>query len=160
MVDTRRRVTRSTIPTKRTLRTLPPTAAWHPHDPPRRNRADGNKYLKQSKTQNTRRVCRADWAGFTVWCEKYRLELLLALPDTVAYYFAYRSRDLKTRTLQRRLATITEAHSAAGLESPNKSAQVRLVWAGTRREKGVAQNHKKPTLTNHIREMVENLPDG
>ena len=37
---------------------------------------------------------------------------------------------------------------------------MRLVWAGIRREKGIAQNHKKPTLTKHIREMVENLPVG
>jgi site-specific recombinase XerD len=121
---------------------------------------DATRYLEQSKAPNTRRAYAADWADFTAWCEKYRRGSLPASPDTVAYYLADRSQDLKTSTLQRRLATITEAHRAAGLESPNKSAQVRLVWAGIRREKGVAQNHKKPVLTNHIREMVENLPEG
>jgi site-specific recombinase XerD len=83
-----------------------------------------------------------------------------ASPDTVAYYLADRSQDLKTSTLQRRLATISEAHRAAGVESPTKHTQVRDVWAGICREKGMAQGHAKPTLTKHIREMVEHLPDS
>ena len=52
---------------------------------------------------------------------------------------ADRSERLKASTLQRRLATIAEAHRASGHESPNRHARVRLVWQGIRREKGVAQ---------------------
>jgi site-specific recombinase XerD len=122
--------------------------------------AEATKYVQQAKSENTRRAYTADWADFSSWCEKYRRTPLPALPDTVAYYLADRSQDLKTSTLQRRLATISEAHRIAGFESPTRSAQVKLVWAGIRREKGVAQNHKKPTLTKHIRAMVENLSDG
>ena len=121
---------------------------------------EASRYLEQSKASNTRRAYRADWADFSEWCEKYRRSPLPASPDTVAYYLADRSQELKTSTLQRRLATIAEAHRAAGLESPTKSAQVKLVWAGIRREKGTAQAHKKPTLTKHIRAMVEHLPDN
>ena len=62
----------------------------------------------------------------------------------MAYYLADRSLDLKTSTLKRRLATIAEAHKAANLESPTKNAQVRYVWAGICREKGMAQGHAKP----------------
>ena len=120
--------------------------------------AEATKYLDQSKAENTKRAYRADWADFTAWCEKYRLSPLPASPDAVAYYLADRSQELKTSTLQRRLASIAEAHRAAGKESPTKAAPVRLVWAGIRREKGTAQAHKKPTLTKHIREMVEHLP--
>jgi integrase len=46
------------------------------------------------------------------------------------------------------------------LESPNRHAQVRLVWQGIRREKGVAQDHRKPALTKHLRLMVGRLPDS
>ena len=67
---------------------------------------------------------------------------------------------MKTSTLQRRLATISEAHRAAGFESPNKHPQVQLVWAGIRREKGTAQAHMKPVLTKHLRAMVGHLPDS
>src|SRR3954447_4251618 len=76
------------------------------------------------------------------------------------YYLADRSQTLKTSTLQRRLATISEAHRAAGVESPTKHTQVRYVWAGICREKGMAQGHAKPTLTKHIRGMVDHLPDS
>jgi site-specific recombinase XerD len=145
---------------RKSLPAVRPTGARHQAARLEDIGADATRYLEQSKAPNTRRAYAADWADFTAWCEKYNRTSLPALPDTVAYYLADRSQDLKTSTLQRRLATITEAHRAAGLVSPNKSAQVRLVWAGIRREKGVAQNHKKPVLTKHIREMVENLPDG
>ena len=92
--------------------------------------AEATKYVEQSKAANTRRAYQADWADFSAWCEKYRRSALPAAPDTVAYYLADRSQDLKTSTLKRRLATISEAHRMAGHESPNKSSQVRLVWSG------------------------------
>ena len=117
-------------------------------------------YIDGAKAENTRRSYRSDWADFTSWCEKYRRQSMPASPDTVAYYLADRSQDLKTSTLQRRLATISEAHRAAGVESPTKHTRVRYVWAGICREKGMAQGHAKPTLTKHIREMVEHLPDS
>src|SRR4051812_6212660 len=117
-------------------------------------------YIDGAKSENTRRSYRSDWADFSAWCQKYRRASMPALPDTVAYYLADRSQDLKTSTLKRRLATIAEAHRAAGVESPTKHTQVRYVWAGICREKGVAQGHMKPTLTKHIREMVDHLPDS
>lgn len=122
--------------------------------------ARASAYIDGAKAENTRRSYRSDWADFTAWCEKYRRQSMPASPDTVAYYLADRSQDLKTSTLQRRLATISEAHRAAGVESPTKHTQVRYVWAGICREKGMAQRHAKPTLTKHIREMVEHLPDS
>lgn len=149
--------------------TIRDKARYHPSDRPRaaaRHAAEleeigseADKYLERSKAPNTRRAYRSDWADFTAWCERYRRETLPAHPDTVAYYLADRSQKLKTSTLGRRLAAIAEAHREAGVEPPNKSARVRLVWAGICREKGVAQNHKKPALIKLIRAMVENLPD-
>src|SRR5690349_1373700 len=120
--------------------------------------ARASAYIDGAKAENTRRSYRSDWTDFTAWCEKYRRQSMPASPDTVAYYLADRSQDLKTSTLQRRLATISEAHRAAGVESPTKHTQVRYVWAGICREKGMAQGHAKPTLTKQIREMVEHLP--
>ena len=121
--------------------------------------AKAASYIEKSKAQNTRRAYRADWQDFTAWCEKFRRQGSPASPDTVAYYLADRSQDLKSSTLERRLATITEAHRAAGHEPPTKHAQVKLVWAGIRREKGTAR-HVKPVLTKHIRLMVTHLPDS
>lgn len=117
-------------------------------------------FAGKAKAENTLRAYRADWADFSRWCRKYRRPPLPASPDTVAYYLADRSVTLKTSTLERRLATIAEAHKAAGHPSPTKDGRVRLVWAGIRREKGVAKAHMRPVLTKHVREMVRHLPDS
>ncbi|MFO0840898.1 MAG: site-specific integrase [Gemmataceae bacterium] len=122
--------------------------------------SEATRYLEQSKAENTRRAYRADWADFVTWCDKYRRSSMPAAPDTVAYYLADRSQTLKVSTLERRLATIAEAHRAASVESPTKSAQVKFVWAGIRREKGTAEAHMKPVLTKHVRAMVNHLPDS
>jgi integrase len=117
-----------------------------------------SEYVQQAKAPNTRKAYRADWADFVAWCKRYRRDPLPARPDTVAYYLADKSARLKVSTLQRRLATIAEAHRAAGHDPPNTHPQVRLVWQGIQREKGVAQDHMKPALTKHIKLMVERLP--
>jgi site-specific recombinase XerD len=146
----------------RKARTTPPAVRSEAADDLARLKEVGaraREYLHQAKAANTRRAYRSDWADFVAWCAKYRRQPLPAHPDTVAYYLADRSERLKVSTLQRRLATIAEAHRAAGHESPNRHARVRLVWQGIRREKGIAQDHKKPALTKHIRMMVAHLPD-
>jgi site-specific recombinase XerD len=140
--------------------TLRPTGAKHQTARLEDIGEKATQFVKQSKADNTKRAYAADWADFVVWCGKYSRPSLPSSPDTVAYYLADRSQELKTSTLQRRLATISEAHRTAGVESPTKAAQVKLVWAGIRREKGTAQAHKKPALTKHIRAMVEHLPEG
>jgi hypothetical protein len=117
--------------------------------------AEATKYLNLPKAEHTKLAYRAD---LTAWCEEYGHCPLPATPDAVAYSLADRSQALKASTLERRLATIAEAHRAAGKESPTKAAQVPLVWAGICWEKGTAQPHKKPTLTKHIRVMLEHLP--
>src|SRR3954465_12386070 len=83
--------------------------------------AEASRLIKTAKAENTRRGYRSDWADFVSWCEKYYRASLPAAANTVAYYLADRSQDLKTSTLKRRLATIAEAHRAAGLESPTKN---------------------------------------
>jgi integrase len=120
--------------------------------------ARAREFVRQAKAPNTRKAYSADWADFIRWCAKYRRDALPARPDTVSYYLADKSARLRVSTLQRRLATIAEAHRAAGHQSPNIHPQVRLVWQGIRREKGVLQDHKKPVLTKHIRLMLAGLP--
>ena len=116
------------------------------------------EFIRGSKAPNTRRAYRADWADFAAWCGRYRRSPLPAEPETVAGYLADRSRELKPSTLGRRLATISQAHRAEGHEPPTRHAQVRLVWAGILRERGLAQSHMRPALTEHIRAMVDHLP--
>jgi integrase len=118
------------------------------------------EYLAKSKAENTKKAYASDWEDFGHWCKRFNRNVLPATPETVAFYLVDCSARLKTSTLQRRLATIAEAHKTAGLESPTRHAQVRLVWAGIRRELGSAQTRKKPLLTRHLRTMLAELPDS
>lgn len=89
-----------------------------------------------------------------------------ALPATVAPYVTDLAAPTKpaqpprkVSTIQRRLASISQAHKLAGHESPTASAEVRAVMKGIRRELGTAQAGKQPAVTEVIRTMVEHLPD-
>lgn len=119
-----------------------------------------SEFLTNAKAANTRKAYAADWDDFLHWCRRFRRTPLPALPETVACYLADCAARLKPSTLQRRLATISEAHKTAGHESPTRSAKVRLVWAGIRRQLGAAQDHRKPVLTPHLRAMLDALPDS
>jgi site-specific recombinase XerD len=117
------------------------------------------EHIQNSRAQNTKRAYRSDWEDFTGWCRHKNLSPLPATPETVALYLTDSAKGLKPSTLQRRMASISQAHAAAGYpESPIRHALVRSVWRGIRRDKGVAQKGKSPALTADIRVMVDHLP--
>ena len=94
------------------------------------------------------------------WCRRRQRAPLPASPDTVALYLTHCARGLKTSTVQRRIATLSEAHRAADSKSPTRSTLVRSTWQGIRREKGIATQGKEPALADHIRAMVAHLKEG
>jgi integrase len=117
------------------------------------------QFLQSSKAAETLRGYRIDWKDFTGWCQRHGRESLPASLETVALYLTDEASHHKPATLQRRLASISQAHSAAGFaESPTKSALVRSVWQGIRREKGVARQGKTPTLVPDLIRMLHELP--
>jgi site-specific recombinase XerD len=122
--------------------------------------AQAKGYAEQAKAANTRRAYQSDWRDFSAWCEARCLEALPASSTTVALYLSDLADRCKVSTLQRRLATISQAHQAAHFESPTKAAEVRAVLQGIRRAKGTAQRQKQPAVTQIIRAMVAQLPDG
>lgn len=122
--------------------------------------AQAHQYIQESKAPETRRGYRIDWTHFSNWCNRQKRTALPATPETVALYLTDCAATAKPATLQRRLTSISQAHSAAGYsDSPTKTAIVRSVWQGIRREKGVAKQGKQPTLTQDIIRMVYALPN-
>jgi site-specific recombinase XerD len=115
-------------------------------------------YVAAAKAPNTLRGYRADWRDSAAWCERHALAALPAAPETVALYLSAPAGQRKAATLQRRLSAISQAHQAAGLEPPTKSAAVRTVWAGIRRTHGTAQTGKAPVVVDELRRMVDALP--
>ena len=121
---------------------------------------EAREHIRQSKSENTRRAYKSDWADFMSWCADHKRASMPALPETVSLYLSDRAHTLKPSSLQRRMATINQAHQIAGYESPTKHSTVRAVWQGIRRSKGVATKGKEPAITSVIRAMVAHLPEG
>jgi len=112
------------------------------------------EYVAAAKASNTRRAYRADWTHFAAWCERHGRPPLPASPETVALYLADAATSLKPSTLQRRLASISQAHQVAGYETPTRAAPVRTVWQGIARTHGVAPAQKAPLLVADVLRLV------
>lgn len=119
-------------------------------------------YVAASKAENTVRAYRSDWRHFAAWCEARGLPTLPAEPDTIALYIADMGGVAKPSTITRRLAAIAKAHQAAGHESPcaMRHAAVKEVLAGIRRTHGTAQAGKAALLTEHLRRLLDVIPES
>jgi site-specific recombinase XerC len=119
-----------------------------------------SEFAHNSKSENTIRAYRSDWAHFESWCKAHGQSSLPATSETVGLYVADLAASLKTATITRRISAISQAHQIAGVETPTKSSQVRLVMAGIRRTKGTAQAAKTPVLVDDLRRMISRLPEN
>lgn len=118
-------------------------------------------YAEQSRSAATRRAYQSDWADFTAWCAEKHAAPLPALPATVAAYIAELARaGRKPATIQRRLASISQAHQMRGHPSPAAHEAVRSVLKGIRRAHGSAQHQATAATIAIIRRMVDALPEG
>jgi site-specific recombinase XerD len=117
-------------------------------------------YLRQAKSENTRRAYRADWAHFQAWCANRGFTGLLAKEETLVLYLSELAAMCKVSTLERRLAAISQAHQVAGFESPTRGPLIRNLLAGIRRSKGTAPSVKTPVLTEDLRRMLDVTPDN
>lgn len=122
------------------------------------NRA--REYVREAKALNTRRAYVSDWRDFTSWCAAHQLQSLPASPQTTSLYLTHLAdAGRKASTIGRRVSSISQAHQAAGFESPTHTPIVRTLLAGVRRSIGTAQVGKAPAVTEDIRAMLAGLPD-
>ena len=119
---------------------------------------DARRYIASAKAPATLRAYRSDWAQFATWCQLHDRVVLPADAETVALYLSDLARAAKPATLRRRLSSISQAHQAAGHQTPTADPVVRAVHAGIRRSKGTAPAVKAPAVTAELRAMIEHLP--
>lgn len=112
-------------------------------------------YARRSRAESTLRAYSSDWKHFTGFCSTHGLETLPCQPTTVAAYVANLAETHRPSTIQRRLASISTAHRAAGHESPTKSELVRSTLLGVKRANGTAKRQVIPVRVRHIREGVD-----
>ena len=116
--------------------------------------------LRHSLAPNTRRAYASDWRNFSSWCQGHQRITLPALPETVSLYLTTLSERAKVSTLTRRISAISQAHQAAGFDSPTQALVVRQLMKGIRRTLGTAQTGKSPLKVEHLRTIIAGLdPD-
>jgi site-specific recombinase XerD len=124
-----------------------------------RERAE--RYADARRSTATRRAYQADFAEFTAWCRTHGMVPLPALAPAVAMFLtACADRGLSVSSIGRRLAAIAGAHRDAGIEStelPTRHPLVVRVYAGIRRELGVAPVKKAALVTEQLRALVAPL---
>jgi site-specific recombinase XerD len=115
------------------------------------------EYVRHSLASNTLRAYASDWRDFNNWCQSNSRVPLPALPETVSLYLSGLADHAKTSTLTRRISAISQAHQAAGFETPTQSPLVRQVMKGIRRVNGTAQAGKSPVKVDHLRTIMADL---
>ncbi len=112
-------------------------------------------YLHAAVSDNTRRAYRSDLRHFLGWGGS-----IPASDAMVAEYLAVHAGTLAVATLERRLATISRAHSFQGRPSPTASPLVRMTMRGIRRTHGRPQRRVAAAVKEKVLAMVAELGDG
>ncbi|MBC8162374.1 MAG: tyrosine-type recombinase/integrase [Roseiflexaceae bacterium] len=125
-----------------------------------RTTAAAQAYIAESLAPNTIKAYQSDWADFTAWCAKHQREPLPAIPHTVILYLSHLAQlGRKPSTIERRCASIKQAHRFAHHPSPTDTVEVEQALRGIRRSLKVAPTQKAAAVTEIVRAMIEALPD-
>lgn len=115
-------------------------------------------HLANAKAPSTRRAYASDWKQFETWCVEHAVEALPAEPETLVYYLTMLGQTKKASTIKRKIVAISQAHAAAGHDSPTKTSLVRNVWEGIQRGIGVREEGKEALWLHELRRVIEALP--
>ena len=121
---------------------------------------EARAFAALSKSKGTLRAYRTDWGAWERWATARAVQALPAAPEDLARFLAEQAQRLRVATLQRRIASISQAHTLAGHESPTKHPMVRLVMQGIRRSLGTAQKGKDAISVADLRVMVASQQDN
>ena len=87
-----------------------------------------SEFIQQSKSKNTIRAYRADWAHFESWCHSHRQSSLPATPEIVALYVTDLATTHKAATITRRISAISQAHQIADCSRPPGQQRFGSSW--------------------------------
>jgi site-specific recombinase XerD len=116
--------------------------------------ADIRHYVELALSDNTRKAYRNDLSHYTKWGGT-----VPASPEQVSAYLTAHAAVLSIATLQRRLVSITKAHTMQGYPDPVQSDLVKLTMRGIRRVHGKPQTQVSPILKEDLTVMLSHAPD-
>jgi site-specific recombinase XerD len=114
-----------------------------------------NINLSSSKSLNTLRAYRSDFADFKVFCLDLSLPFLPTNPKVISLYLTHLSKSSKYSTLKRRIASINVVHNLKGHHIDTKHPIIRDNLEGIKRKIGTYQNGKKPLLINTLHTIID-----
>lgn len=121
--------------------------------------ADETAYVEAARAPNTLRGYRSDWADFTAWCARSRLDPLPADPDTITGYLTELARaGAKVGTMSRRLSAIRFAHQMHDSPDPTTGARVAAVWEGIRRTHGAPPDQAAALKPPELLDVLDACP--
>lgn len=117
-------------------------------------KADIRHYVERALSDNTRKAYRNDLAHYATWGGT-----VPAIPEQVSAYLTAHAGVLSIATLQRRLVSITKAHTMQDYPDPVQSDLVKLTMKGIRRVHGRPQAQVSPILKEDLTVMLSHVPD-
>ncbi|MDC0954262.1 site-specific integrase [Pelagibacteraceae bacterium] len=118
-----------------------------------------NLNLGSSKSLNTLRAYRSDFADFKNFCSDLNLPYLPTHIKAVSLYMTHLSKSYKYSTLKRRLASINVIHNLKGYHIDTKNPLIKDNLEGIKRKIGVYQKGKKPLLINNLYKIIDVIDD-
>jgi integrase len=115
---------------------------------------DAVSYARGAAAPNTRAAYARDWGRFTAWAAGIGLPALPAAPETIGAYLAAHARTHAMATLRRWLASISQAHRAAGQVMWSGHPAIRTTLRGITRAHGRPQRQSAAITTAEIRKLV------
>lgn len=115
---------------------------------------DVRHYVESTLSDNTRKAYRADLNHYRAWGGT-----VPASAEQIAAYLTAHAGFLSIATLQRRLVSITKAHTMQGYPDPVQSDLVKLTMRGIRRVHGKPQAQVSPILKEDLTVMLSHIPD-
>lgn len=130
------------------------TIAGSSHTMPNVLPLDVEHFVTASLSEASKRAYRLDIAHF-----EGAGRHLPATPQSIAEYLAEGAKTYAVATIQRRLASISKAHRAIGIDDPTKSELVRATLRGIRRTRGVKQRQAQALLRADLFAVLDLLGD-
>jgi site-specific recombinase XerD len=116
-------------------------------------------YAEDALAKNTRKTYASAWRKFVAWCDERQFDPY-GPRGQVAIYLAWLADEgAKVSTVSIALCAVSKAFEVKGLPSPREDRAVRLVYQGVRRRVGIAPEQVEAILPQHLRSMVECLPE-
>lgn len=120
--------------------------------------AKAAEHIRNAKSEATKRSYVTDWKTFVEWRRKELngTDKLPIDPKEIVVWIEYLSSTGRAlSTIDRSLATISQAHKFLGFDSPCSAPIVREVRKGIRRERGSRQKQAAPITIDILRRLID-----